>query len=132
MLLHKTQPEGQNFYTVARLLAPDGTALTTANVSGAYWSFYDLDAELPADPLVDNEELSSVGLALKSALTVDGYWPYDSTGYNVFNVITPADIELISTDFVQRGGHTYEVVLRFVTEDYGDMYLTSRFTVTAA
>lgn len=124
-----TQPENQNFVTVCRLLGPDGTVITSSNATEVKYTVYDLDAALSGTPVKAETALGAVGDALTSALTVDGYWPYDSTGYNFLHTLTNTDI---SGSFTQRGGHTYEVVYKVTTTAFGVLYIQSLFTVTSS
>lgn len=124
----KAQPENQSLLTVARVLAPDGTVLTPTNVSALTYTIYDRDAELPATPIKSETSLT-VSDVMQTALTVDGYWPYDSTGYNFKDTRVNGDV---SGSFTQRGGHTYEIVYKLTTTSWGVLYVTSVFMVTSA
>jgi len=107
--------EGSRVYCVDRVSTANGTRLLSGGAGDAVLSSVTLKVYGP-----DESELfassPAVSAVLKSALTVDGYWPYDSIGYNWFSFVEP-------TDFAQVGGQVVRLEYRLVTANFGIDYV---------
>ena len=113
--------EKQDVTTTARVVTAAGAPLIATDLSSDLVDLrvYDMSTGQPtlvatvAD--IDNT---------MSALTVDGLWPLDTTGYNFKHVYNSADI--------LKGGKTYNLEYTFNTDDpIGPIYVVTIVRVVA-
>ena len=107
--------EGSRVYCVDRVITANGTRLLSGGSGDAVLSSVTLKVYGPDESEVFSAS-PAVSAVLKSALTVDGYWPYDSIGYNWFSFTEP-------TDFAQVGGAVFRYEYRLVTANFGVDYV---------
>ena len=96
--------EGSNVTTVARITLPNGTALDRADVAA--------DPEDTALAIA-----TAITTADAAALTNDGFWAVDSTGYNFRHAAS-------GTNFGE-GGRRYRLEYHITTSSYGTVYIVS-------
>lgn len=113
--------EGADIYNVRQAQTPNQAYLLSGGASDAAitsvtLSVYDLQSTDPATAIYTSGAMTTSDV-FKAALTLDGYWEQDSTGYNLFHRFTNALFETV-------GGHTYRFEYKVVTPNFGDLYFT--------
>lgn len=111
--------EGADIYNVRQAQTPNQAyplsgGASDAAITSVTLSVYDLQSSDPATAIYTSGSLT-VSDVFKAALTVDGYWDGDTTGYNMFHRVVNALFETV-------GGHTYRFEYKVVTPNFGDLY----------
>ena len=104
-----TFQEGANWYLAERISLPNGAFAVRADVTNIDLAVYDMDSATPEVAIYTATALST-NPRMETALVVDGYWPYDTTGRNFLDTI-------LATSLTARGDHRFivEYVLNTVS-----------------
>lgn len=133
-----TFDEMEDWGTVARLVAPNGTPFTIVDVSK--WQVSVFDYTDPSNPIAAlrplytlknvvptsnnlNQAKPSTPQVISSTLRTDGYWTKGGAGYNFLHFICKADTNVLTNDgtlkhvppFRPRGGRAYVAEYMFQT-----------------
>ncbi len=125
MIITGTIAEGSDIYVVARVETPNqaiplsGGAADTA-VTSVTLNVYDIPTDSP-EVLVYTAALTAAN-CFKAALTVDGYWTQDTTGFNFFN-------RILATAFEQHGGHRVRCEYSVLTPNFGIIAVDALVTI---
>ena len=88
-----TFDEGSNWYMPERVSLPNGLAVVRADVTNIDVSVFDGDAASPQTAIYTATGIST-NTIMTAVLTVDGYWPYDTTGYNFLATIAATSVDV--------------------------------------
>ena len=111
--------ENQDVTTVARVMLPNGAALTQSDVSSVTRNIFNLSTQSNAS--VQSATLTT-GDVVFNALQVDGYWAADTTGYNFRDRAT-------YFNNVTDGGESYRIEYEFNTSSFGDIFVVSEVVI---
>lgn len=116
-------PEGQDIWTLARVVGADGSILTSSVVTAWDLRAYDLSSLTPSTAI-----LTQTGEAVSNvivAIVADGYWDVDDIGYNFRRQTTAANLPTV-------GGRTYRLEFKLTTTIWGFVYVVHETTARSA
>lgn len=110
--------EGDRLICLGRIVTPNGTVLLQggagdAVVTNVSLAVFDLDINTPEIPIYQPATLTTAA-TFKAALTVDGSWDQDATGFNFAFTLLP-------TDFQQYGGHRLSIEFTVNSANFGNL-----------
>lgn len=116
--------EGQDVFTIARIVMADGTQLVKADISGTgnaeiTRKVFDLSSAEPQTAILDGT-LDEDDVIYDTYQT-DAYWDLDATGYNFRDKLPGANLP--------TGGHKYRIQYSFVADGqtpfFGTIYVVT-------
>lgn len=110
-----TFDEGSNWYLPERVTLPNGAYAARADVTNIDLAVFDLDAASPQTAIYTATGISTNSI-IPASLTVDGYWPYDTTGYNFLATVLATSVDV-------NGLHRVRVEYKLNTASYGAVYV---------
>ena len=111
-----TFDEGTNWYLVERVSLPNGVNIVRADVTNIDLAVFDLDAAAPQTAIYTQTAISTNSI-ITASLTVDGYWPFDATGYNFLGTVLATSVDI-------DGLHRARVEYKLNTASYGALYVS--------
>lgn len=111
-----TFDEGANWYLPERVSLPNGVYVVRADVTNIDLAVFDLDAASPQTAVYTQTAISTNSI-IPASLTVDGYWPYDTTGYNFLGSIAASSVDV-------NGLHRARVEYVLNTVSFGKVYVS--------
>lgn len=114
-----TFQEGANWYLAERISLPTAAYAVRSDVTNIDLAVYDLNSDSPEIAVYTATALSNT--AMETALVVDGYWPFDTTGRNFLGIILATSVQgwgchHFRVEYVLNTGSYNKIPVRFLVK----------------